>query len=308
MKVLVTPRSFGKTDPSVFDVLKNAGLEIVCNNSGGILSEEQISDLVSDCHGVILGVDPFTKKVIDNAPHLKAIAKYGVGVDNIDLDACKARDITVSRTVGANANAVADYAFALVLAVARKVIPIDIGCRKLDWGKSTSIDVFGKTMGLIGLGAIAKGVAARAKGFGMKVLSHDVFWDNDYATKEGIEKADLPRIYKEADFISLHVPLTEETRNMIGEAEIATMKPTTVIINTARGGIINEDALLKALQSNKIYGAGLDAFEQEPPTNTAWFSLDNVVIGSHCAASTVGATEQMGRMAAENIIRDLKNQ
>jgi len=306
MKILVTPRSFGKTDPQAFKLLEDAGFEIVKNETGGILSEQQLSELIQDCDGVILGVDPLTSKVLQNAPKLKAIAKYGVGVDNIDLQACEARNIPVSRTVGANSEAVADYAFALMLAVARKVISIDAACRKSDWGKATTIDVFGKTLGLIGLGAIAKGVAARAKGFNMKVLAYDVFWDNDYAKNASIQKAELNQIYKEADFISLHVPLTNETRLLIGETQLKLMKPTAIIINTARGGIIDENALLKALQNNTIYGAGIDAFEQEPPTNKAWFELENIVIGSHCAASTFGATEQMGRMAVQNIIDDLK--
>jgi len=242
---------------------------------------------------------------LDAAPHLKAVAKYGVGTDNIDLEECKRRGIKVSITVGANANAVADYAFALMLAVARKIVPIDAQCRKGDWGKTSSVDVYGKTLGLIGLGAIGKGVAQRAKGFNMHVLAYDVFWDDAYAASAGVERADLERIYKECDFISLHVPLTDATRNMIGEKELALMKPECILINTARGGILDEDALLSALQSNRIYGAGLDAFAEEPPKNPAWFALDNVVIGSHCAASTTGATEAMGRMAAANLIRDL---
>jgi len=305
MKVLVTPRSFGKTDPHAFELLEKASFEVVRNDTDGILSEAQLADLISDCDGVVLGVDPLTAEVIEKAPKLKAVAKYGVGVDNIDLGACEKRGIKVSKTLGANADAVADYAFALMLAVSRNIITIDAKCRKADWSKTTSIDMFGKTLGLIGLGAIGKGVAARAKGFSMKVLAHDIYWDESYASNEGVQKASLEQIYREADFISLHLPLTEQTRSMIGEAEIEMMKPSVVIINTARGGVINEDALLAALKSGRIYGAGIDAFEQEPPGNPQWYELSNIVIGSHCAASTVGATEQMGRAAAKNLIKDL---
>jgi len=305
MKVLVTPRSFGKTDPYAFELLEKSGFEIVRNDTGGILSEDQLARLISGCDGVVLGVDPLTASVIEKALKLKAVAKYGVGVDNIDLDACEQRGIKVSKTVGANADAVADYAFALILAVSRNIISIDAKCRNSDWSKTTSIDVYGKTLGLIGLGAIGKGVAARAKGFNMKVLAHDLYWDDEYAKNAGVQKAQPEQIYREADFISLHLPLTEQTRSMIGKEQIELMKPSAVIINTARGGVIDEDALLAALKSNRIYGAGIDAFEQEPPTNTEWYKLPNVVMGSHCAASTVGATQQMGRMAAENLIRDL---
>ena len=304
-KILVTPRSFGKTDPSVWDKLTQAGFEIVRNPTGGILSEAQLSELLADCEGVIIGIDPLGAKVIEAAPHLKAIAKYGVGVDNIDLDACQKRQIKVSRTVGANSNAVADFAFALMLAVARQVVSIDKRCRQSDWSKITTVDVYGKTLGLLGLGAIGRGVAERAKGFGMKVIAHDVYWDDDYARSHQITKVTPEQIYQEADFISLHLPLLPETQNMIGEVQFKQMKSTAVLINTARGGLIDEAALLKALQTRQIYGAGIDAFSQEPLTDPVWYALDNLVIGSHAAASTVGATEMMGQMAADNLIRDL---
>jgi len=269
------------------------------------MTVQQLAQALSGCEGVVLGVDPLNADVLAAAPGLRAVAKYGVGTDNIDLSECERRGIKVSKTVGANANAVADYAFMLMLAVARKALPIDAMCRKADWSKTSSIDVYGKTLGLIGLGAIGRGVAKRAKGFDMRVLAYDPFWDDEYARSNGIEQAQPEEIYRVCDFISLHVPLTETTRNMIAVKELDMMKAECIIVNTARGGIINEDALLNALQHNRIYGAGIDAFEEEPPTNRAWFGLDNVILGSHCAASTAGATEAMGRMAAENLVRDL---
>lgn len=160
MKVLTTPRSYGKTDPEVFAMLRAAGLEVVRNETGGILDKEGMKALLADCDGVIVGVDPIDAEVIAAAPKLKAIAKYGVGVDNIDLDAAKARDIKVSRTVGANAEAVADYAMALLLAVARKTVLIDQHCRQGDWKKITTRDVTGGTIGILGLGAIGRNVAS----------------------------------------------------------------------------------------------------------------------------------------------------
>jgi D-3-phosphoglycerate dehydrogenase len=236
---------------------------------------------------------------------LKAIAKYGVGVDNIDLEAAKLRGISVSRTIGANSEAVADYTMTLMLAAARKAALIDRKCRRCDWTKVTTADVSHKTLGLVGLGAIGKLVAARAQGFSMKVLAHDTFWDESYATAHNIQRATPDEIYKNADFISVHLPLTPETKNYIGKAEISKMKPSVILINTARGGIIDEDALLAALQKGNIYGAGIDAFITEPPKDPRWFTLDNVVLGSHCAASTDGAAFNMGRMATANLLNDL---
>jgi D-3-phosphoglycerate dehydrogenase len=303
-KVLVTPRSYGKEDPALFGMLEGAGFEVVRNETGGILTKAQMMEQIAPCAGVIVGVDPLDAEVIAAAPGLRAIAKYGVGVDNIDLAAAKGRGIPVSRTVGANASAVADYALALMLALSRKLLTIDRRCRQGDWGKITTLDVTGGTLGLIGLGAIGKLVARRAQGFDMKVLAYDVVWDEQYAAANHIEFAEPSRILKEADFISLHLPLLPATENFIGEAELSMMKPTAVLINTARGGLVDEAALLKALQQGRIGGAGLDAFREEPPS-PEWFALDNVVLGAHCAASTRGASLMMGRMATENLIRDM---
>lgn len=305
MKVLTTPRSYGKTDPGLFTLLEQAGLEVVRNETGGILDREGMKALLADCDGVIVGVDPMDAEVIAAAPKLKAIAKYGVGVDNIDLKAAEDRGIKVSRTVGANAEAVADYAMALILAVARKTVMIDTHCRQGDWKKITTRDVSGGTIGILGLGAIGKNVARRAQGFGMKVLAYDPYWDEGYAAANHITRAGLEEIYAQADVISLHLPLTPGTQNCIGAAQLAAMKPDVILVNTARGGLIDETALLDALASGRIYGAGIDAFSEEPPKDPRWFQLENVVLGSHCAASTAGASENMGRMATENLIRDL---
>lgn len=305
-KVLITPRSYGKNDPSLFEKIKAAGYEIVRNETGGILDKAKMIELIAPCAGVIVGVDPLDGDVIAAASNLRAVAKYGVGVDNIDLDAAAARNIKVSRTVGANSAAVADYAMALMLALSRRLLPIDQKCRAMDWGKITTRDVTGATLGLFGLGAIGKNVAKRAQGFGMRVLAYDVYWDESYAKANGIEYAAPEEIFQAADFISLHLPLMPETENFIGEKEIAQMKPTAILINTARGGLVDEKALLKALREKRLYGAGLDAFAHEPPEDTGWFELDNVILGSHCAASTLGATAMMGQMATDNLIRDLK--
>ena len=304
-KVLVTPRSYGKTDPEVFSMLERAGLEIVRNETGGILDKEGIKSLLSDCEGVILGVDPMDAEVIAAAPKLRAIAKYGVGVDNIDMEAARARGIAVSRTVGANAEAVADYAMTLILAVARKTVPIDARCRQGDWKKITTRDVSGATIGILGFGAIGRHVAQRAQGFGMTVLAHDPFWDEAYAAAHGVTRAAPEEIYAKCDIISLHLPLLPETKNMIGAEQLAQMRPDVILVNTARGGIIDESALLDALETGCIYGAGIDAFSEEPPADRRWYALENVVLGSHCAASTAGAALNMGRMATTNLLRDL---
>lgn len=305
MKVLVTPRSFGKANPGLFDRLAAAGLDVVRNETGGILDEAAMKTLIAPCEGVILGVDPLNAAVLAAAPALRAVAKYGVGLDNIDLAGCEARGIRVSRTLGANSAAVADYAFALMLAVARKVTLIDRRCHERDWSKITSIDVGGATLGIIGLGAVGKQVARRARGFAMRVLASDSVWDEDFAVSQGIERADADRICAECDFISLHCLLNEETRGLIDARRIGLMKRNAILVNTARGALVDETALLAALGEGRIYGAGLDVFAEEPPSNPAWYTLDNVVMGSHCSSSTSGAVALMGGMAVSNLLRDL---
>jgi D-3-phosphoglycerate dehydrogenase len=306
-KVLVTPRSFGKTNPTPIEVLKEKGYEVIMNPYGRIMTEEEMISEIEDVDGIIIGVDPLNRNVLKHAKKLKAISKYGVGTDNIDMEYTKNAGIPVTRTVGANSDAVADYAMALLLGVARKVVLIDKECRKLNWNKITTVEMWGKTLGLIGLGSIGKGVAKRASGFNMKILAYDLYQDEEYAKANNIEYVSLEKLLKESDFISLHLPLTKDTKNLISYKEFEMMKDKAVIVNTARGGIIDEEALLWALKENKIWGAGIDVFEEEPPKNQELLKLDNIIIGSHCAASTYEAIDNMGMMAAQNLIQCLED-
>ena len=304
-KILATPRSFGTVGDPI-GLLEKAGYTVVKNPTGGIMNEAQMKEHIQDAVGVIIGVDPLNAVVLEAANSLKAISKYGVGTDNIDMGKAKELGIPVSITAGANANAVADYAFTLMAACARKLVPINNQCHQKDWGKVSTVDIYGKTVGILGLGAIGKGVAKRAQGFDMKVMAYDVFWNQEYADAHGIAYATPEEMYRECDFISLHMPLTDETRGMIADEQFALMKPTCILVNTARGGIIDEGALIRALQSGAIYAAGIDAFAQEPPEQEALYQLPNLIMGSHCAASTVGAVEQMGLVAAQNLLDALE--
>lgn len=303
-RILITPRSFGKHDPQVFDLLKAQGIEYLLNPTGSIMNEEQLKQYLPGCQGVIIGVDPLSAEVLSVAPELRVVAKYGVGTDNIDLSYCEQHQIQVSKTIGANTQAVADFAMGLILAVARRIVTIDRNCRKGDWQKIMTSDVYGKTLGLIGTGAIGRSVARRAAGFDMNILGYDVFWDQKWADEHHVKRAGLEEIYQQADFISLHVPLLPETRHMIDAKALSQMKSSSILINTARGGLIDENDLLNVLKNHQIGGAGLDAFQVEPLENPEWYELDNVVLGSHAAASTQGAAEQMGRMAVDNLIAD----
>lgn len=304
-KVLVTPRSFGKNSTEAFDILKDAGLEVTANPFGRILTEDEMIQNIADKDALIIGVDPVTKAVIDAAPKLKVISKYGVGLDNIDTNYAKEKGILVTITAGANTEAVADYAFALMLAAARSIVPIDKGCRKLDWSKVTTLGMYGKTLGVLGSGAIGKAVIRRAAGFNMRLLAYDIYPNQAFADQYGVTYTNPDTIYREADFISIHLPFSQETYGMIGKDQFAVMKKTAVIVNTARGGIIKEPDLCEALKDNRIWGAGLDVFEKEPPEGNPLLALDNLVIGSHCASSNFDAVNNMSLYAAKNVVTNL---
>lgn len=302
-KVFVTPRSFGRHSNEPDEILKRFGVEVKKNPYGKILTEAQMIEEIKDVDGIIVGVDPLSKEVLQHAEKLKVISKYGVGIDNIDMDYAKERNIEVARALNANADAVADYTFALMMSVARKVVQIDKECRELNWKKITTVDVHKKTVGLIGLGNIGKKVAQRAKGFEMNVLAYDLIPDYEYAKSSGVHYADrLDDIFAKSDFISLHLPLNKHTENIINKEQFKQMKSTAVLVNTARGGLIDEQALSEALQEKLIWGAGIDVFESEPPKNKELLELDNIVIGSHCAASTVQAIDNMGIMSSNNLV------
>lgn len=306
MKVLITPRSFGKYSDYAKNRLLENGIEIISNPSGSILSEDQLIELVTDVDGIIIGVDPLNEKVLSHAKKLKVISKYGVGVDNIDLDYCKKNDIDVHITKNANSQAVADYAFALILAVARKVTEINDACHQKDWSKKVTVDVYQKRIGILGFGNIGKAVACRARGFDMEVLAYDTYQDNEFAKAHQVRFTSIDEIVETCDFISIHLPLIPETEYLLNYEMMSRMKKNCILVNTARGGIINEDDLVRILQEKKIYGAGIDVFQHEPASESPLLAFPNVIVGSHCAASTEAAVENMSNFAVDNLIEAFK--
>ncbi len=243
--------------------------------------------------------------VMDAAPNLKAIVKYGVGVDNIDIPAATARGVMVVNCPEYGSNTVADHAFALIMALARKIIPIDRATRETGWvwpsPEFRGVDLGGKTLGLIGLGAIGRAMARRAAGFGMTLIASDPYVTSDTAAEYGVTLVDLPELLARADFVSIHCILTPETRGLIGEAELRAMKQSAYLVDVSRGAIIDDGALLSALREDWIAGAGMDVFQVEPlPVGFPLFDLDNVIVTSHLAWYT---EEADARLAAECMAR-----
>ncbi|MDR2020779.1 MAG: phosphoglycerate dehydrogenase [Treponema sp.] len=307
MKVLVTATSFkadssGPAAEQLRRFVSEHGGEILYNPCGRPLSEDELIPLLADADGYIAGLDFVTKKAIDAAASLRVISRYGAGVDRVDLAAAKARNIAVCNTPGANAQAVADLTFALILAAARRIPMLDRKTREGQWPRSTGIELYGKRIGILGLGAVGRGVAKRARGFSMEVLACDPFIDTRYAEEHHIIVSGFDALIAGSDVISLHLPLTEETRRIIDAGVMSRMKRGTIIINTARGGLIDEEAACGLLKSGHLGGLGLDAYETEPPGRSPLFDLENVVVTPHTASHTAEAAANMAAMSVQNLI------
>jgi D-3-phosphoglycerate dehydrogenase len=303
MKVLVTATSLkpNSNNPALGTLEKFAD-EVAYNPHGRPLTEDELAPLLSDCDGFIAGLDFVTSKAIGSCPKLKVISRYGAGVDRVDIAAASAKNIAVCNTPGANSQAVADLAFGLILGVARRIPMLDRMTREEKWIRSTGIELGGKTIGILGLGAVGRAVAKRASGFSMRIMAFDPFMDEAYAKANGIETAAFDKLAKESDVISLHLPMNKDTRHIISKDVMRSMKQGTIIVNTARGGLIDETAAYELLKSGHLGGLGLDAYEEEPPTKSPLFELDNVVLTPHTGAHTFEATANMASMAVQNLI------
>ncbi|WRS28554.1 phosphoglycerate dehydrogenase [Oscillospiraceae bacterium MB08-C2-2] len=303
MKVLCTPSSFkSKEEIPALTALKEFADEIVINPQHRPLEEDELIELLQDCDGMVAGIDFITTRVLNACPKLKVVSRYGVGYDRVDIAAAKENGIVVTNTPGANAMAVADLAIGLLLAVAREIPRLDKGMKEDKWLKSDGVEIYEKTIGILGLGAIGKGVAKRAQGFSMKVLAYDPFMNMEYAKSNNITPVSLDELLEQSDFISLHLPATPETFNLLDKAAMSKMKKGAIIINTARGGIIDDGAAYELLKSGHLGGMGIDAFVDEPPKHIPLFDLDNVVLTPHTAAHTAEAMNNMANMSVQNLI------
>lgn len=303
MKILVTPTSLQpKKSSGALEKLRAFSRDLVFNPTGKPLTEDELIPLLRDCDGFLAGLDFITKRVLDECPNLKVISRYGVGYDRVDIAASTEKGIIVTNTPGANSEAVGELTFALLLSVARNIPALDQKTKEGQWVRSTGMELKGKTIGILGLGAIGKVVARCAKGFEMKVMAYDPYIDLNYCAEQDIKCGTLDEIIESADVISLHLPLNENTKHLINTESIAKMKNGVIIINASRGGIIDEEAALDALRSGKLGGMGLDAFEIEPPVGSPLLSFSNVVATPHTGAHTEESSTKMADMAVDTLI------
>ncbi len=290
------------------ELLKKEGFEVV-DLTG--LPKDELSNHVSDLDAIIVrSATKVRKEMIDAAEKLKAIGRAGVGLDNIDVEYAKSKGIKVINTPGATSISVAELTIGLILAVMRKIAYADREMRNGAWPKKKckGIEMYGKTLGIIGIGRIGREVAKRARAFGMKVIYYDVYRPDESTEKElAIEFRELDALVSEADVITLHLPLTPDTKHLINKERIEKMKDGAIIINAARGGIVDENALYEALKSGKLYGAALDVYENEPLKESKLFELDNIVLTPHIGAQAKEGQTRAGIEVAKKIADALKS-
>jgi phosphoglycerate dehydrogenase-like enzyme len=296
--------------PTVHDFLhaeleraRAAGYEIVFNTQGRTYSEDQLIAALPGVVATIAGTEPYTERVFAAAPELKVVARSGVGHDAIDLAAATRHQVAIAMGFGTNHDAVADFAFSLMAAQASKLIPYHAMVVEGRWKRSAHMPLWQATAGIIGLGRIGQALARRCKGFEMRVLAYEVKPDPAIVEQLGVELVDLATLFREADYLSVHAPHLPETDKIVSRERLRSMKSTAFLVNTARGGLVDEAALADALREGWIAGAGLDVFEVEPlPAGSPLRGLPNVVMTPHCAGSNVHAIAAMAERCVDNVL------
>ena len=303
MKILLTTTSFQDTPGEHHDMLAQTGWELV--RARGPLNEADTLALVGDVDGYICGDDAITRKVLEKArPKLKVISKYGIGVDKIDVKSATEFGIPVLFTPGVNHTTVAEHNFLLLLALEKNFLFHTDSTRSGGWKRKTGHELLEKTIGIIGMGRIGKEVAIRARAFGMKVLGYDLHWDDKFAAQYDVQRAgSLDDLFKAADYISLHTNLTPETRDMISAKNFAKMKKGVLILNCARGEIVNTNDMVAALKSGQVGGYGTDVLDIEPPpADHPLLKLPNVVCTPHVASRTYESVVRQATTSVKNLI------
>ena len=308
-RILVTPRTFGLHDPRLCQELEATVGEVIYNHQGRPLSSPELQELLPGCDGFIAGLDQVDRMALESADRLKVIARYGVGIDNIDLETATRKRIVVTNTPHANAVSVAELTIALLLALARLIPEVTTSVRNGEWPRVQGKVLQGKVIGLIGLGAVGMEVAHRLEAWQTTLLAYDPFPDKSRALSVKVRLVELEVLIRQADFVSLHAPLLAETRHMVNADFLSRMKPGAHLINTARGELVNEPALLDALNSGQLAGAALDVCSEEPPAaNSPLRRHPRVIATPHCGAHTDGAADGMGWQSLHDCLAVLRGE
>lgn len=300
-KILIGSTSFGDSGDKPAQMLNQSGLRIINNPKKRKLTAEEVIEYAQDCLGILAGSEPLTAEVLNNLPNLRCISRFGVGLDNVDIEAAKGLNIQVFNTPDALTQAVAEFALATLLSLLRGIPLADRNIRRGVWRKETGVLLSEKVIGIIGLGRIGRAFAEKLLALGCHVLATDPAPDDEWLTNHPIAIVELDTLLKSSDVISLHLLLLPETVNMIGKTQFALMKPSSFFVNLSRGGIVNEDALVQAINDKTIAGAAIDVFEKEPYEGPL-LDFDNVILTPHMASRAREAKLRMEIEAVENLL------
>ena len=287
-------------------MLTDAGFTLVCNDTGRRLSREEQKEMIRDAYAIIAGTESYDAEMLEGCEKLRVLIRFGVGTDNFDLK--KLRKMGVEVGVIANYNAVAEFALMLILSSMKNLPQLDRAVREGEWARFPMRELSGKTVGIVGFGRIGRRLAELLSGFGVRILAYDPYLNEAEAEKRGVTGVGFEELLRESDVVSLHLPATPETEHLINEETIALMKDGAYLVNTARGRLVDEEALLRALESGKLRAAGLDVYEKEPVTSAdnPLFALQNTTLTPHTAAITFETNENGAFTAAESILRVLR--
>jgi phosphoglycerate dehydrogenase-like enzyme len=302
MKIKVSNVAFSKNEHLV-NCLRNNFPDAIVNHEGIRFNGDSLIEYLSDADGAIVGLELIDDLVLEKLPKLKIIAKFGVGLDNIDLVACAKRNVVIGWTGGVNKRSVAEMALGFMLMLSRNLYSTSNLLKEGIWNKNGGFNVTGKTIGIIGLGNIGKELVRLLKPFDCKILVNDILEITSYADEHNLEVVSKDFLVRNADIISIHTPLTDITTNLIDFITIQKMKKTSILINTARGGIIDETALKEALKNNMIAGAALDVYNQEPPIDSELLVLPNLITTPHTGGNSYEAVVSMGESAISHLVK-----
>ena len=301
-RVLFTLHHLGERVIAYVKQFEEAGFAVAVNPRARPYTEEELIAALPGVFATVAADEPYTDRVFRAAKDLRIVARWGVGYDNIDVPAATRHGVVIAMAFGANHEAVADGALALMAALGENLVQHHLRVKGGGWGAEAHPGLWRSTVGIVGLGRIGKAVARRCRGFGMRIMAYDTVQDRGFADAHGITFVPLEVLLREADFVTLHAPHLPETENLITRERLALMKPTAFLINTARGSLVDEEALYDALKSRCIAGAGLDTFRREPPIRSPLLTLDNVVLSPHSLGNSLTAEAAMGDRCLKAIV------
>lgn len=288
--------------------LRAAGLDLLFGSGRQSTSPAEVVASLDGCIACIAGQEPYTAEVFDACPQLALVVRYGVGFDAVDVAAATERGVLVATIPGTNDWGVADHTLGLMIDLAHRISSHDRAMRTGEWKVRRGVDVWQATLGIVGLGRIGQGVARRGLGFDMRVISYEPYPNMAFVEEHGVELLSMDEVFAQSDFITLHLPSMPETERIVDATKLALMKPTAFLINTARGNLVDEDALYDAVESGQIAGAGVDAWTTEPMLDPRWADLENVVLTPHSGPSTYGVWKASGAMAVEIVLQVLRDE